>query len=143
MTASAVPAVLDALYTLLDGALTIPVSDGPPDGFNRDGVVVGWSPFDDTGGQSQQDTVTTARGRDEVFDVVVYISTYPGSTYKALRDRALGYAGDISGALHTDPTLSGTVVGWVEVASTAWHQQPVDNGKGLGLELHIRGTARI
>lgn len=152
MTASCVPAVVRRLYTIVDDAFdadTATVFPGPPTAeYDGDVVTVGWSPNDTTGSNSEQAIVTTAYGKNEDFDVVIAISVYTGDEddYLTLLDRAESHMDVIADALAADPTagaLTGTTPGWAYIASTAWTPGATENGIAVGLDLHIRGTARI
>lgn len=143
---SALPAVIDALVTALSplDPATCRVFDGPFDKTpSGDFLCVGWSPFDDTAASGQGQDVTTAGGRNEEFDVPIYVSTYRGATWKALRDRAKTIGDDVATYVTANRDLGGVIVGWAYVAGAQWYQQPAEAGKAAGLVLHIRGTARI
>ena len=149
MTASAIPAAWRRLYDEISPSFadTATVFLGPPtSNFDGDAIAVGFSPSDTIPASSNIRLATTALGKDEEFDIVVAISVYGGDEddYISLIDRALSHADVIASVLDGDqnPAGAGTAA-WAYIASTAWTPGAVDNGVAVGLDLHIRGTARI
>lgn len=148
MSTSRVPAVIDALVSTLDAALTADVFDGPyitaPD---ADFVCVGWSPgSEDSANATQEWAGLGNKARDETIDVVCYADSYSGDlTTKTRRDAAYTLLTAVENALRTDPTLGGAIPqpGWAQMGEHVLTQQQTANGLEVGITFHVLVRTRI
>ncbi|AKN71231.1 hypothetical protein QR97_27900 [Streptomyces sp. PBH53] len=154
MTASRVPAAVDALLDILRArpALAgVRIVDGPEpvNLTDKRRIHVGWSPFSDAAVSLQQDFNSAgARTRDEVFQIAGYVEVRSGDKdMKQRRDDAFALLGEVEQALRaTDaapeaPTLNGTVL-WAQLTAGDLYQQQA-KGSTAGLAFTVTCQARI
>lgn len=148
MTTSRIPAVTDALVSILTAALpNAQVIDGPfvtlPDG---DYVCVGWSPEGDQTSGAQDSASLGNRARDEHIDVPVYCDSYSGSTdMSSRRTAAFALMSAAETAIRTDDTLGGVVPapGWAQIGTYSVIPQQTEAGVAVGVVFHVLVQARI
>lgn len=150
MTTSRIPAVCDALVSILTTALTdATVYDGKyvtaPSG-TKSFVTVGWTP-EDEGPTGSQDWAGLGRlARDETFDIPCYADAYSGSTQLAARrNAAFALFAACENALRNDPTLGGALPqpGWSQIGEYAVRQEQTESGLDVGITFHVIGQTRI
>lgn len=152
MTASSVPAALDAILALATAALPdIPVLDGPPRvKLPRDVVCVGYDGSDETAGQGADVTITHSTmgpRRQEEYDVPVFVLCWragagPGGqdfSAKPARDAAYSIVDALYDAVRTDHTLGGTVLdARMSTATLQQAQLPEAVSAAVLCNVHIR-----
>ena len=150
MTTSRIPAVVDALVTILTAALPdVDVYDGrwvTAPASTRSYLTVGWTPEEEGPSGEQSWAGLGAKARDERIAVPCYADAYSGSTDTAeRRNAAFELLTAAEDALRADPTLGGAVLqpGWAEVGNYSVRQEQTDAGLEVGVTFVINVTTRI
>ncbi|WP_412079044.1 hypothetical protein ACLF6K_37505 [Streptomyces xanthophaeus] len=154
MATSTVPAAVDALLAILQGAaglVGVRVIDGPPTNSltGGDWLYIGYQPGADVSVNLAQDfNAAGARTRNEDFDILGYAEARSGGTdIASVRRRAFALLAEIETALRATaeqpeaPTLSGTVQ-WAHLVTGDLYQLQSD-GVLAGVAFSIRCHARI
>lgn len=149
-TASAMPAVIDALVSILRAAIPdADISDGPfADGGEADLMIeVGVSAIDDTEGPAGEIDQGWAwlghQQRDETGSVSLIASAWTGDDdTKAARDRVFAAARHVAEAIESDPSLGGACLYVTGMQSATLHQSLDEHGRRAWLDLTIGYRAR-
>lgn len=150
MTATAGPAILDALIALCSGAVgqDVEVVDGytHSEG-NAAQLVIGVSEQNDDAlpavVSEQLPLDGYGAGRQELLTVVCRLSAYPTSTLKDARDFLLAVLNDIDGALRADRRLGGAASEAHLGAAFELSQADGPSGDRLRYDFTISATALL
>lgn len=155
MATSRVPAAIDALVSILNGAEVLSgvvVHDGHPgtDLEDADLVVVGWDPESGSSVDMRQDfNAAGARTRNEDFDVLCFAQSWTGDTdMSARRTRAFALLAAVEDALRATsaapdaPTLGGAVL-WAHLTAAQVTQARGPDGVIVGVSFRVTCRARI
>lgn len=150
MSTSRIPAVIDALVSMLTAALpAITVYDGPwvtPPETTDSFITVGWTPDGENPTGEQAWAGLGNKARDERIDIPCYADAYSGDTAtKARRDAASALLAAAENALRTDTTLGGAIPnpGWAQIGSYSIRQEQTEAGLEVGITFHVLVNTRI
>ena len=138
MTATSIPAVLDALVQKFRATAGVQVIDGQPlrDDIEPDVIVVGYSPVQPSVDAAEY--TPEIRGEIERFDVACLASSWSDQqSAKVVRDRVFGLYDSVDGALAADPTLGGAVIRAL-VRVLGLDQAQTDKGATATIEFTVR-----
>ena len=146
---STIPATIDALVALFDGAIAgVDVHDGPAVASNHmDHLSIGYAGRDNPEAVTWEQTVAGIRAgshpRDEVFFVSCVINSGSGDAVMSTRrNRAFEILGEIETALRANPSLGFSTFS-AQVADGSLLQDLDESGMFAGLVFRIRCKARI
>jgi hypothetical protein len=155
MATSTIPATIDALIEILQGAAglsEVVVHDGEPATDLEDGeyVAVGWQPGGEAAVEMTQDFAHIgARQRDEHFDILCSLRAWTGDTdMSARRLRAFELLAAVEDALRaTDaapeaPSLNGTVM-WAHLTQASLLPDRSPDGVDVDVLFRISCRSRI
>ena len=148
MTSSVIPTVTDALVSVLDAALSIPVYDGAIEqNVEAKALTVGAALADsDFAWEQQWATLAAAtRPREEQFDVPCCLWVRSGDkTLSTYRSEVFGYWQTVESALRTNPTLGITTNSLRTLLRPLGYSQPrTPEGVVCRIDFAFRVKARI
>ena len=147
MSTSRIPAVVDALVTLLDAALSIDVRDGAIlQNVESAGLTVG-ADLDDARFPWEQDWAGLGHAsRDETFEVPCVLWARSGDNQvSAVRTQLFGYFATVESTLRTNEGLGlgGAFNIRADVRPVAYNQPQTPDGVVCRIDFVIRVQARI
>jgi hypothetical protein len=147
VSSSRIPAVVDALVSLLDAALAIEVRDGEVlQNVEQYGLTVG-ADLDGSDFQWEQDWAGLGHSqRDEVFEVPCVLWGRSGdNTVSAVRTAVFGYFATVESTLRTDEDLGfdGSYNIRADVRPGRYSQPQTPDGVVCRIQFNVRVQARI
>ena len=141
MSASTIPAAVDALLRTIRAATNVQVFDGQPTrDIEADVIVVGWSPSRPAvDGDHEAEVV----GERETYEIACLASSFTGSAdAKPVRDRAFELYTIVHDAIRANKRLDGTVI-WARTTVLGMDQAQTDKGATATVEFVVRVNAFV